>query len=81
MAIKTRTSRTSSGINAERKVKRAQEQSKREDSNLSTLSDLSGERFLQNAKGERVRPSKALRKAQRARRFASRGVDSQPRSL
>lgn len=71
MAVKTRTPRTSSGIRKEQKAKRVAEQEAQKEANLKALKDLSGERFLQNDKGDRVKPSKALRKAQRAKRFAN----------
>ena len=72
MAVKTRTPRQSSGINKTRKEVRAAAQDIRQEKNLSALAEFpGGSHFLQNAKGERVRPSKALRKAERAKRFAS----------
>jgi len=74
----SRSPRTSSGIRAEQKARRREAQEARQQANLDALGAIPGGeqyRFKTDAKGVNVtlRPSKALRRAQRAKRFTQRG--------
>lgn len=79
MAIKTRTPRQSSGANKERKILRTAAQEERKESNLRKISHIDGEAYrhktLSNGQQVTLRPSKALRRAERARRFSQASTD------